>query len=60
MPSRVAPPFRSARTAFAIAAIVLGGCVPATRGVETHTSVVASAGSTVASVTKAFGDTQKV
>jgi subtilisin family serine protease len=60
MPSRVAPPFRSARTAFAIAAIVLGGCVPATRGVETHTSVVASAGSTVASVPTAFVESQTV
>ena len=60
MPSHVAPPIRPSRTALAIAAIVLGGCAPATRGVGTHTSVVSSAGNTVASVPTAFVESQTV
>src|SRR6476620_4046275 len=60
MPSRVVPPIRSSRTALAIAAIVLGGCAPATRNMGTTTSVVASAGSTVASLPTAFVESQTV
>jgi subtilisin family serine protease len=60
MPSRVAPPIRPSRTALAIAAIVLGGCAPATRNMGTTTSVVASAGSTVASLPTAFVESQTV
>src|SRR6478735_1275429 len=60
MPSRVVPPNRPSRTALAIAAILLGGCAPATRGVGTHTSVVSSAGNTVASVPTAFVESQTV
>jgi subtilisin family serine protease len=60
MPSRVAPPIRPSRTALAIAAIVVGGCAPATRNMGTTTSVVASAGSTVASLPTAFVESQTV
>lgn len=60
MSSRVAPPIRPSRTALAIAAIVLGGCAPATRGVATHTGVVASAGNSVASLPTAFVESQTV
>ena len=60
MPSRAAPPIHTSRTALAIAAIVLGGCAPATRGVGTHTAVVSSAGNTVASVPTAFVESQTV
>jgi len=60
MPSRVASPIRPVRTAFAIAAIVLGGCAPATRNMGTATGVVASAGSTVASLPTAFVESQTV
>src|SRR6476646_8119568 len=60
MPSRVAPPIRPSRTALAIAAIVLGGCAPATRGVGTHTSVVSTAGRSGASVPTAFVESQTV
>ncbi|HEX7981302.1 MAG TPA: S8 family peptidase [Gemmatimonadaceae bacterium] len=60
MPSRVAPPSRPSRTALAIAAILLGGCAPATRGVGTHTSVVSSAGNTVASVPTPYVESQTV
>src|SRR5438270_3161425 len=60
MPSRATPPIRPSRTALAIAAIVLGGCAPATRGVSTSSSVVSSAGNTVASVTTAFVESQTV
>src|SRR4051812_46859382 len=60
MPSRVAPRIRPSRTALAIAAIVVGGCAPATRNMGTTTSVVASAGSTVASLPTAFVESQTV
>jgi subtilisin family serine protease len=60
MPSRVASPIRPVRTALAIAAIVLGGCAPATRNMGTTTSLVASAGNTVASLPTAFVESQTV
>src|SRR5258705_13610235 len=61
MPSRVAPPIRTPHSALAIAAVVLlGGCAPATRGVGTSASVVASAGNTVASLPTAYVESQTV
>jgi len=60
MTSHAAPHIRPSRTALAIAAIVLGGCAPATRGVRTHTSVVSSAGNTVASVPTPYVESQTV
>jgi subtilisin family serine protease len=59
MPSRAAPPSRSFRTAVAIAATLLGGCAPATRGVGGGGGV-ASAGTTVSTVTTEYVEAQTV
>jgi subtilisin family serine protease len=59
MSSRTAPPSRPLRTAAAIAAVVLGGCAPATRGTTVGTGV-ASAGTTIASVTTEYVEAQTV
>ena len=59
MPSRAAIPIRPLLTAFAIAATLLGGCAPATRGVRSDASV-ATAGRSVASVATEFVESQTV
>lgn len=59
MPSRAATPIRSLRTALAIAAALLGGCTPATRGVRSE-AVVASAGSSIATVATEYVESQTV
>jgi hypothetical protein len=59
MSSRTTPPSRPLRTAAAIAAVVLGGCAPATRGAPVGTGV-ASAGTTIASVTTEYVEAQTV
>jgi subtilisin family serine protease len=59
MPSRAAIPIRPLRTALAVAASVLGGCAPATRA-PAPSPHVASAGSSIASVTTEFIESQTV
>jgi subtilisin family serine protease len=60
---RVSLPSRSIRTALAVAAGLLGGCAPATRGVSGSVSTtggVAAAASSVASVTTEYVESQTV
>jgi subtilisin family serine protease len=62
MRRRVSIPPRSLRTALAIAATVLGGCAPATRGASgtVRTNAVASAASSVVPVTTEYVEAQTV
>jgi subtilisin family serine protease len=62
MRRRVPLPPRSLRTALAVAATVLGGCAPATRGVSgtVRTNTVASAASSVVPATTEYVESQTV
>ena len=57
---RVPLPSRPFRTAVTVAATLLGGCAPATRGVSGHASVVASAASASAPVSTEYVEAQTV
>src|SRR5215203_2442455 len=62
MRRRVPLPSRSLRTAFVVAATLLGGCAPATRGVSANmrTNAVAAAASSAVPVTTEYVEAQTV